>query len=71
MTQDRLYFVCMSSYITCSIYLSGRIDLTQVMTVVKTIFIYFYSIFYVVKIPTICFGQERMGLVKQRFLHHI
>jgi len=36
-----------------------------------TILVYFHSIFYVVKIPTIFFGQERMGLVKQRFSHHI
>jgi len=35
------------------------------------VFWLFHSIFYVVKIPTIFFGQERIGLVKRRFLHHI
>ena len=56
-----------ASYIICNIYLSGRIDLLQVMTVVKTILTHFHSIFHVVLFPTLFLVKNVWALLSENF----
>jgi len=52
-------------------YLSGRIDLSQDMTVVKTNFVIFLRFLPVVLFPKLFLARKGKGFVKQRFSYHI